>query len=115
MKVLIPSFSGLWLVPWFTMVSPTMTRLNPFFFRSLVGLAVTADDETFAGLNPFFFRSLVGPRTTRTTSPGFVLIPSFSGLWLVVAEGLQGQAHQGLNPFFFRSLVGHGSSAGVPR
>ena len=36
-----------------------------------------------------------------------VLIPSFSGLWLVAIEYYNARRYLGLNPFFFRSLVGH--------
>ena len=81
--VLIPSFSGLWLVKEISPYSAVAFSLNPFFFRSLVGPGALARLPRGIRLNPFFFRSLVGQ----------------DGSLIVTRNG-------SLNPFFFRSLVG---------
>ena len=61
----------------------TVKRLNPFFFRSLVGRGLRRGYAGRRCLNPFFFRSLVG-----------------------LNKSVEGLVRIGLNPFFFRSLVG---------
>ena len=59
-SVLIPSFSGLWLVELECGDGRGAIGLNPFFFRSLVGLRPLLTGILRTCLNPFFFRSLVG-------------------------------------------------------
>ena len=86
--VLIPSFSGLWLVTQGTEDDGHRKGLNPFFFRSLVGPELSFEIQGDPRLNPFFFRSLVGRGSDMTTIDKF-----------------------GLNPFFFRSLVGRRCAA----
>ena len=106
--VLIPSFSGRWLVEMIENIFGGL-GLNPFFFRSLVGPPGSWKSAKAPSLNPFFFRSLVGRSLSSNVPPQNVLIPSFSGRWLVRRFPVSSPTRLGLNPFFFRSLVGPGS------
>ena len=104
--------------------------LNPFFIRSVVGMAKQNDNVSISivlipsssglwlecvrgekmtdriRLNPFFIRSVVGINFTAGSSTVGVLIPSSSGLWLESSTTRNHWPRSSLNPFFIRSVVG---------